>query len=217
MVLSLLGVMAVRGSLFEERAAANDRDLSFARENAELALRDAERDILGIRFDGQFCAVAGCTTLRPTGTRPANAVDAGNFWIAANPVVDEVALPNGGFGQAPANQGVFSAESATDCGKPVWSAANWNDGVVGRTCSNTITTTVPSVPYGTFTNAPFAFAGVQPPRYVIEMLRAGDLQISGSSNKLFFRITAVGFGRTASSATPPVQTSLTLQSVFSPI
>ena len=80
MVLSLLGVMAVRGSLFEERAAANERDLSLARENAELALRDAERDILGLRFDGQYCVAAACTLLRPAGTRPLDAADAGNFW-----------------------------------------------------------------------------------------------------------------------------------------
>lgn len=50
---------------------------------------DAERDVLGQRFDGQFCATVGSATcggnLRPTGTRPASAMDAGNFWIASNP------------------------------------------------------------------------------------------------------------------------------------
>ena len=49
-VLSLLGVMALRGSLFDERMAANDRDRALAREYAEMALRDAERDILGLAF-----------------------------------------------------------------------------------------------------------------------------------------------------------------------
>lgn len=216
MVLSLLGVMAVRGSLFEERAAANDRDLSVARENAELALRDAERDILGVRFDGQYCAIAGCTTLRPTGTRPTNALDATNFWVAANPAIDDVALPDGGLGQAIPNQGVYTAETSTNCGMPVWSGANWVDGISpARACTGTIAAAVPTIPYGTFTNAPFALQGVLPPRYLIEMFRAADLQIGASSNKLFFRITAVGFGRT----TGPngAQTSLTLQSVFSPL
>ena len=75
--LSLLAVMAVRGSLFEERMASNDRDVSMAREYAELALRDAERDILGLRFDGTYC-FGVCAVQRPAGTRPSNAVDAGN-------------------------------------------------------------------------------------------------------------------------------------------
>ena len=38
-VLSVLGVMAMRGSLFEQRMAANDRDMNMAREFAEMALR----------------------------------------------------------------------------------------------------------------------------------------------------------------------------------
>jgi type IV pilus assembly protein PilX len=45
------------------------------------------------------------------------------------------------------------------------------------------------------------------------MFKAEDLGIA-SSNKLFFRITAVGFGRT-NGATG--RTSVTLQSVFSPL
>lgn len=215
MVLSLLGVMAVRGSLFEERAAANDRDLALARENAELALRDAERDILGVRFDGQYCATAGCTILRPTGTRPMDAVDAANFWVAANPAIDDVALPNGGIGQATPNRGVYTAETSINCGMPVWSGADWNDGIIpARTCNGTIAAAVPTIPYGTFTNAPFPLQGIPPPRYLIEMFKAADLQIAATSNKIFFRITAVGFGRTIGSNGG--QTSITLQSVFSP-
>ena len=121
-VLSLLGVMALRGSLFEERMSANERDRSLAREYAELALRDAERDILGLRFDGAFCAnpVTACDTLRPAGTRPANTTDAGNFWIAANPAVDDVALIDGGMGSnTVTDQGVYTAASAAACGGPI--------------------------------------------------------------------------------------------------
>ena len=46
------------------------------------------------------------------------------------------------------------------------------------------------------------------------MFRADDLNITPTSNKLFFRITAVGFGRTQGVAG---RTSVTLQSVFSPL
>lgn len=230
-VLSLLGVMAMRGSLFDERMAANDRDRALAREYAEMALRDAERDILGIRFDGvTYCrnaagavacgAVVPPGAVRPQGTRPTSAVDAGNFWVAANSQVDDVAFDDGGRTLAIANQGIYSALAATECGMPVWSGANWEDNAIpARSCAGTINNPVPTVPYGRFTDAPFvgpdgaAPQGIPPPRYLIELFKAGDMGID-SSNKLFFRITAVGFGRTIG---PTGRTSVTLQSVFSPL
>lgn len=222
-VLSLLGVMAVRGSLFGEKLAANAQDTAIAREYAEMALRDAERDILGIRFDGAYCATVPCATLRTAGTRPANAADAGNFWVAANPVVDDIALDDGGLSQplVTAVRGVYTAIASTACGMPVWSGADWQDNAVpARSCTGTIGAAVPTVAYGTFTDAPFLGPdGVNPPqgiprpRYIIEMFKADDLGMT-SSNKMFFRITAVGFGRTIGANG---RTSVTLQSVFSPL
>ena len=235
MVLSLLGIMAVRGSLFEERGAANDRDIALARWNAELALRDAERDILGLRFDKQYCAVvpvvppavpapAPCTTPRPAGTRPANAADAVTFWSARNDAILDpttpVALTDGGRTLTVPNQGVYNGSSTVACGMPVWSGADWHDGVT-RACAGSINAAVPTVVYGTFTDSPIsAFSpatpqGPPPPRYLIEMFTPDDLQTSATSAKLFFRVTAVGFGRrTASNG---AQTSVTLQSIFSPL
>jgi type IV pilus assembly protein PilX len=216
MVLSVLGMMAVRGSLFEERMAATDRDMAIARENAELALRDAERDILGVRFDGQFCAVVGCTTVRPAGTRPANAVDGGNFWVDGSPDVSQVGIEDGGIGLPLAEQGVFTSTTTTACGRPVWSGANWNDGVIpARSCLGTINAALQTIPYGTFTDAPFNLQGVPRPRYIVEMLNANrDMQVAQTSLKLYFRVTAVGFGRT--SGANGARTSVTLQSTFSP-
>jgi type IV pilus assembly protein PilX len=219
-VLSLLGVMALRGTLFGERMAANDRDLAMAREFAELALRDAERDILGLRFDGTtYCRLANnntnCALTRPAGTRPNSAADAAYFWLASNAVVDDVGLDNGGLGGAANLQGLYTARSATECGMPVWSGADWQDNAnPARSCAGTIGAAVPTVAYGTFTDAPFNGPnGTVRPRYIIEMFRADDLNITPVSNKLFFRITAVGFGRTQGAAG---RTSVTLQSVFSP-
>ncbi len=224
MVLSLLGITAVRGSLFEERGAANDRDIALARWNAELALRDAERDILGLRFDKQYCATAPCTTLRPTGTRPANAADAVTFWSARNDAILDpttpVALDDGGVKLALKYQGVYNAAAIVACGMPVWSGADWNDGVT-RKCAGTINAAVPTTVYGTFTDAPvaaFSPATAQappPPRYLIELFTPDDVGTPGGSAKLFFRVTAVGFGR--SSASNRARTSVTLQSIFSPL
>lgn len=238
MVLSLLGITAVRGSLFEERGAANDRDIALARWNAELALRDAERDILGLRFDKQYCAVvpvvppavaapAPCKTLRPAGTRPGNAADAVTFWSARNDAILDPATPvartDGGRALDPVSvpdQGVYNGSSSVACGMPVWSGADWNDGVT-RKCAGTIDAAIPTIAYGTFTDAPvaaFSPATPQappPPRYLIEMLTPGDLETSATSAKLFFRVTAVGFGR--STASNGARTSVTLQSIFSPL
>lgn len=46
-VLTVIGVTATRMSTLEERMAGNQRDRALAMQAAELALRDAERDVLG--------------------------------------------------------------------------------------------------------------------------------------------------------------------------
>lgn len=227
MVLSLLGVMAVRGSLFEERAAANERDLSLARGNAELALRDAERDLLGLRFDGRYCVAAACSLRRPSGTRPVNAAEAANFWSMRNEAIQDpetpIAIRDGGLSLMPSEQGVYAVDlTGTACGvgRPIWSGANWGTNTASTPCSGTLTAAVPTVQYGAFTDAPLtAFApanaqGPRPPRYLIEMFTPDDLQIRNTSSKIFFRITSVGFGRTTGANG---LTSVTLQSVFSPL
>lgn len=217
-VLSLLGVMALRGTLFGERMAANDRDLAMAREFAELALRDAERDILGLRFDGTtYCRLAdnttNCTLTRPAGTRPASAADAATFWSVSNAIVDDIGLENGGLTGDANLQGLYNARSAGACGMPIWSGAEWQDNVT-RSCGGVVGAAVPTVEYGTFTDAPFNGPnGTVRPRYILEMIRADELNITPTSNKIFFRITAVGFGRTQVGAR---RTSVTLQSIFSP-
>lgn len=222
-VLSSLAIMAMRGSLFGERIASNDRDQALAREYAEMALRDAERDILGLRFDGvTYCrttaGVVNCpapTLTRPAGTRPGSADDAGNFWSATNAVVVDVGTEDGGLGDGPEVQGLYNAAAAVACARPVWSGANWQDAIdPPRTCAGTINAPVPTVAYGTFTGAVFqGVQGVIAPRYLIEVFQASDLGVEGSA-KMFFRITAVGFGRTQGRAG---RTSVTLQSVFSPL
>lgn len=212
-VLSLLSVMAMRGSLFEERMASNDRDLAVAREFAEMALRDAERDILGLRFDGTSCAPVGadCANKRPAGTRPS--ANENSFWSNPN-IAADISSTDGGLTETSIErQGVYNSLSITACGMPIWSGANWNDGNATRQCAGTIGAAVPTIPYGSFTEAPFeAPAGTERPRYLIEVFTSPEL--TGQDDfKLFFRITAVGFGRTQGAGE---RTSVTLQSVFSP-
>lgn len=67
--LTLLGVMAMKSTLLQERMAGGSRDHSLAFQAAEAALRDAKRDILRLRADGTACAVgaAGCRTVDHVG------------------------------------------------------------------------------------------------------------------------------------------------------
>lgn len=221
-VLASLGVMALRGSLFEERMASNDRDRALAKEYAEMALRDAERDIMGLRFDGQFCAAVPCNLLRPDGSRPQSSADS-NFWGVSKAEDVDVILgeeDNGGVG-LPANvQGVHGPDASAYCGKPIWTGANWGDNAIpARTCAGIIGAPVATIEYGTFTDAPFIGPdgnppqGIIRPRYLIEVFSVYGMTRQ-ESKKVLFRITAVGFGRTSG---PNGRTSVTLQTIFAPV
>ena len=52
-ILTMLGLMALRVATVEERMSGNMRDRSVAFQSAEAALRDAERDIQCMTFDGK--------------------------------------------------------------------------------------------------------------------------------------------------------------------
>jgi type IV pilus assembly protein PilX len=228
-VLTIISLAAMRGSIFDEQISGNQRDQILAQEAAEMALRDAELDIRGLRFDNTLCAPAGITAStcggnkRIAGTRPADATEAGNFWIASNSSVNDV------YAIAPTstarptsvnltNIGVYEGRGATAaCGKPLWSAADWDTDTpaAARRCTDA-SSVVRTVVYGSFTGAPTGGDifpnGTRLPRYLIEVFEASDLGIS-ASNKVFFRVTAVGFGRSAKD--DGNSTSVTLQSVFS--
>lgn len=221
MVLTVLALMAMRGAIFGEKMSGNQRDITIAREAAELALRDAEMDIRGRRFDGVYCAPSGITeascggSKRPAGTRPTDAADAGNFWTDVNKVSDgftetlsSTARPalNG------TNVGMYSMSVANDCGRSLWQAAEWNDGTTRRCADGS--SYVHTIVYGEFTGAPNTFgSNVRLPRYLIEAYTSADLNITTTS-KIFYRITAVGFGRVSDGSNNLA--SVTLQTIYSP-
>ena len=215
-VLSVLAILAIRTSWLEESMVTNESDRALAHELAEMALRDAERDILGLRFDGVYCRPDACKTLRPAGTRPTK----------DDPVWDD---PNGSFGEAADGhrtgpmewQGLYPPDAAEQCGMPIWQGANWEgEASTPRRCAGSIGAPVPTVPYGRFTDATLdatpSLPGVQdipPPRYLIEMIPMSHLDPGLATHQRLFRITAVGFGR---SVGPYGRTMVMLQSVFHP-
>jgi len=61
-IITMLGLTAMRTNIIEERLAGNSRDWALAFQAAEAALRDAERDIQsGTRFVGETGFDANCT------------------------------------------------------------------------------------------------------------------------------------------------------------
>lgn len=66
-ILTLLGITAARMAGLEERMSGNMRDRALAMQAAEMALRDAERDILGIATT-RAQAISGLTNFVPACT-----------------------------------------------------------------------------------------------------------------------------------------------------
>lgn len=63
-ILSGLAITAMQGSTFSSRIAANEADRTLAFQAAEAALRDAEHDITGSKFDGSTACTAAPSTCR---------------------------------------------------------------------------------------------------------------------------------------------------------
>lgn len=56
--ITLLGVIAMKNTILQERMAGGMRDRSLAFQAAEAALRDAKHDLLNLRSGGNLCAPA---------------------------------------------------------------------------------------------------------------------------------------------------------------
>ena len=169
-ILTMLGVTAITGTTMEERMAGNARDGGIALQAAEAALRDARRDIGGIRVaaaggnrgiplhgsmfgDGDVPGSCSAIALRKGLCLPMNNPDNTPYTATAGAF-----LPN-----------VKDYDMKATGGK--------------------------SVGYGDFTGAPGIGALATQPRYVIEVF---CLQQHGESLDRFcnfYRITAVGYGR----------------------
>lgn len=139
--LTLLGVVAMKNTLLQERMAGGMRDRSLAFQAAEAALRDAKRDILAIRADGSPCSPggAGC---RPATDRP---------WDAAGLTPFTSTCANGQCYDNPNTGGYGFNGTAAWVAYPLDAA--------------------PSVQYGTFTNAAAIAGVAVQPRYLIEIFK----------------------------------------------
>ena len=137
LILAFLGLAAMRNSTLQERMANNMRDRNIALQAAELALRDAERDLSSFKADGVTFCIAGTGTCRPIGERPTNPADRADYWVWG-PSMTAYWTPTCNHGQC------YLTSSTT---VPPWddSVADWTVGQIGNSLK--------TVKYGKYTGA----------------------------------------------------------------
>jgi type IV pilus assembly protein PilX len=197
-------VWAARYSMLGEGMARNQMDRETARQAAESALRDAERDIMNLM--PTLLPNASCTRGRSRPPIPTDFTATCVQGLCIKPEAEYIATN-------------WSTASATNkaVAEPWWptgKGGSWNDEFdtkPGRSPSVTTTncaTFTGGVPLGTYTGiAPIRGVAVQP-EYVIERFN----KVSGLLKKPteVYRITARGFGYTQ-------RTQVVLQTMFVPM
>lgn len=193
LILAFLGLAAMRNSTLQERMANNMRDRNIALQAAELALRDAERDLSSYKADGVTFCVAGTGTCRPAGERPTNPADRADYWVWG-PSMTAYWTPTCNHGQC------YLTESTT--------VPPWDDSVADWTVAQT-GPSLKTVQYGTYTGATPLTMVTQQPRYMIETITTQDPLGLRPDSRMIFRITARAVGQNPN-------TVVILQSVTSP-
>lgn len=174
-----IALVSARLALGGEGLARNQLDRQVARQAAEAALRDAERDLL-LSANGSATATCPRDTDRPVQNQVPR--------FTANCLRGQCSLKESDVAAVKYSE----ATSTTTAGEAWWptqKGGRWNDTVstkpsVGSTGS--CETFTGAVPLGTFTGTRAIPAVAQQPEYLLEPLRRGS--------QLLFRITARGFG-----------------------
>ncbi len=188
LVLTLLAIASLRSATLLEKMSGNERDAMLASQAAEAALRDAERDLDNVLANG-LKANQACGN--PQVCRSVYALPNANHPSPADFFTETPAYTcSYGICYAPVSN--FEAYFAS----PVWATAAM---------------AAPSkyATYGQFTGAA-NFPGVaQQPIYWVEVLTGTNSAAPGAADRIIYRITAKGVGRSAG-------TVAYLQSVFDP-
>ena len=195
MLLAIAGltIFSARYATMGESISRNQLDSERARQAAESALRDAERDLL--LADGELPPGRLCDR---TAVRPVVA----NFSAFTDAcTAGQCDTPETAFVQSNWSTGTNPESWWPDAGAYT---IRWNNAFASKPRGASASCTFNGgVPLGTFTGAP-AIAGVaRQPEYLIEIVNRASGRLT------FFRITARGFGAQE-------QTQVVLQSYFQP-
>jgi type IV pilus assembly protein PilX len=195
-----IAVLSARKATLEEGLGRNQLDMEAARQAAESALRDAERDLSGVIINA-----ANASCIRP------------EVWLFDTTCPSGLCRKQADGEYATTKWSTATAGSSANS-EPWWPTSKgglWNDSAItgsstdpkpGRTPVSTSNCNFSGgVPLGTFTGAP-AIGGVSvQPEYLIEYFMKKDGQ--GGKEVDTYRITSRGFGYTR-------RTQVVLQTVF---
>ena len=195
-------VWSARQSMLGEGMARNKQDMEVARQAAESALRDAERDLKDVAPLANF----SCSRSGPILPVRFNTTCAGGL----------CARPDGDYGTS---QWVNATAGSTANSEPWWPVGKgglWKDVNDPASPLNTKPKRVPpatdnctfegGVPLGTFTGAAPMRGVAAQPEYIIEFFRRS---IPGRKEIPVYRITSRGFGYS-------LRTQVVLQTVYLP-
>jgi len=197
LMLALMGIVvfSARNANFGEISSRNQLDGEIARQAAESALRDAERDLL--LADGSVLANSNAKCKRGTARPLESAISGFSDTCIA-----------GQCDKALNDYKTTAWTNASTTAEPWWPGTKgglWGDPSTKPQTANaaTCSTFTGGVPLGLFTGAPAVPGVAIQPEYLIE-------QFSRSSGRLvYYRITARGFGVSE-------RTQVVLQSYFQP-
>jgi type IV pilus assembly protein PilX len=167
-VLTLLGLAAIRGTTLEERMAGGSRDYNIALQAAEATLRDAENDLKGTGINPLVVRSLAVSSFPITfiGSANPSGCAAGGLCIIANETI-----------QLYKNTSIVAAQRV-----------DWTSAV----------TTARSNYYGQFTGAAALPGVAQQPRYILELMQFADGKNKGGNNGAndfyYVRITALAWG-----------------------
>jgi type IV pilus assembly protein PilX len=188
--LAVGGLFSARSALMGEQLARNQLDIQIARQAAEAALRDGEKDLLldGVQPAGARC---GPSAQRPRPVRDVNSplelVNASSFQTDCR---GGQCLAADGYKDADYSTAVEGAAGS----ERWWPSAKgglWNDDTSAkptRTLNENCATFTGAVPLGTYTGVAPMIGVAQQPEYLIELITVG------AEGDDFFRISARGFG-----------------------
>lgn len=203
-VITLMGLSGMQTATLQERMAGSERDYSIALQAAEMALRDAEHDLLGVDYNN--AAIPGISDAGAS--CQANSVGRVCFEVKKQTsiTVNKPSRPlQSTTGYGPSHELwthtcqwgqcyiSMNSGSARPAVLPVWTDQSvWSTDVVASTPAATAS----SVSYGAMTGAP-ALAMPQQPRYILEAIDGtGSVATpaSATGSTLSFRITARAVG-----------------------
>jgi type IV pilus assembly protein PilX len=196
LALTGLALFSARYATLSEASSRNQLDAERARQAAESALRDAERDIL--LASDEVRAGAPCAR----GPRIKDRIPAFGGATGRDCPQGQCAGP----GPDPSSPRPDWAGTGTNS-EPWWpdsKGGRWNNDLASkpqRGSAANCTTFAGGVPLGTFTGVAPIAGVVQQPEYLIELFQRG------SGDNTFYRITARGFGVSE-------QTQVVLQTYF---